>query len=162
MAEETRVLNDRLQALSEALAVVGLSSEEVTGKSAPQMMYFAAKDLGLKEAVRYDYTDDIEQALSLVFPGVDEVWKIVLWKNQDEEDFWVMEDEEMYIRLLFEECPIRESCLSAGIEQGGVACQAVHGYAAGILQEVFGRRVDLRTEHMGPGACLVVLKTVME
>jgi predicted hydrocarbon binding protein len=151
-----------LRALSEALAVLNLAGEEVTGKSAPQLMYFAGKDLGMKESVRYDCTDDIEQALRWVFPGAGEVWKITLWKNKEDEDFWVYEVEEMFIRLLFEECPIRESCLAAGVRLGGVACQTVHGYAAGMLEKIFGRRADLHTEHMGPGACLVMFKTAME
>jgi predicted hydrocarbon binding protein len=155
-------LEGKWRALSEALAVMNLAGEEVTGKSAPQLMYFAGKDLGLKEAYRYDCTDDIERALRWVFPGTDQVWKVTLWKNKEDEDFWVYEVEEMFLRLLFEECPIREACLAAGVNMGGVACQAVHGYAAGMLEKIFSRRVDLHTEHSGPSACLVILKTSME
>jgi len=162
MAEETEILRDRLRAMAEAMAVLNQAGEEVTGKSAPQLMYFAGKDLGLKEAVAYDDTDDIERALKWVFQGMEEVWKVTLWKNQEDEDFWVYEVEEMFIRLLFEECPVRDSCLAAGVALGGVACQAVHGYAAGMLEKIFGRKVDLQTEHMGPAACLVMLKTTLE
>lgn len=162
MADQAETLRARLYALAEALAIVDLAGEEVTGRSAPQLMYFAGKDLGLKEAARYDCTDDIEQALRWVFPGPDEVWKVTLWKNKEDEDYWVYEVEEMFVRLLFEECPVRGSCLAAGVRLGGVACQTVHGYAAGMLEKVFGRKVDLHTEHMGPGACLVMLKTGME
>lgn len=162
MAGETEILQERLRALSEALAVLNLAGEEVTGRSAPQLMYFAGKDLGLKEAARYDCTDDLEQALRWVFPLSQKTWKITLWKNKEDDDFWVYEVEEMFIRLLFEECPIRESCLAAGVRLGGVACQTIHGYAAGMLEKVFGRRVDLQTEHMGQTGCLVMLKTAME
>jgi hypothetical protein len=162
MADEKEILAGRWRALSEALAVVNQAGEEVTGKSTPQLMYFAGKDLGLKEASRLDQTDDIEQALAWVFPGSGEIWKITLWKNKDDDDFWVMEGDEMFIRLLFEHCPIRDSSLAAGVRLGGVTCQTVHGYAAGMLEKVFGRKVDLYTEHMGPGACLVALRTVME
>jgi len=162
MDNEVESLRNRWRALCEALAVVDLAGEEVTGKSAPQLMYFAGKDLGLREAARYDCTDDIERALRWVFPGPDDVWKVTLWKNKEDEDFWVYEVEEMFIRLLFEECPVRESCLATGARMGGVACQTVHGYAAGMLEKIFGRKVDLHTEHMGPAACLVMLKTEME
>jgi predicted hydrocarbon binding protein len=159
---DMETLQGRLRALSETLAIMNLAGEEVTGRSAPQLMYFAAKDLGLKEAAGFDCTDDIEVALGWVFSGPQEVWKVSLWKNKEDDDFWVYEVEEMYLRLLFEACPVRESCLAAGVKLGGVACQAVHGYAAGVLEKVFGRRVDFHTEHMGPGACLVMLKTNLE
>lgn len=162
MADEKEMITGRWQALSEALAVLNLAGEEVTGKSTSRLMYFAAKDLGAKEASRFDRTDDIERALSWVFPDGGGIWKIVLWKNKDDEDLWVMEGDEMFIRLLFESCPIRDSSLAVGVSLGGVTCQAVHGYAAGILEKIFGRGVELHTEHMGPGACLVALRTVME
>jgi predicted hydrocarbon binding protein len=162
MADEVEALRDRLRALSETLAVLNQAGQEVTGRSAPQLMYFAGKDLGLKEAAAYDNTDDIEFALKWVFPGMDDVWKITLWKNKEDDDYWVYEVEEMFIRLLFEACPVRESCLETGVRLGGVACQTVHGYAAGMLERIFGRKVDLHTEHMGPGSCLVMLKTTLE
>jgi len=162
MADENEVLRERLRATSEALGVMNQAGEEVTGRSAPQLMYFAGKDLGLKEATAYDNTDDIERALKNVFPGREEVWKVSLWKNKEDDDFWVYEVETMFIRLLFEECPVRNACLAAGVGMGGVACQTVHGYAAGMLEKIFGRKVDLQTEHTGPGSCLVMLVTTLE
>ncbi|MBN2025367.1 MAG: hypothetical protein JW854_01200 [Actinobacteria bacterium] len=162
MADESEVLRERLRATSEALGVMNLAGHEVTGRSAPQLMYFAGKDLGLKEATAYDNTDDIERALKSVFAGREEVWKVSLWKNKEDDDFWVYEVETMFIRLLFERCPVRDACLAAGVRMGGVACQTVHGYAAGMLEKIFGRKVDLRTEHMGPGSCLVMLVTTLE
>lgn len=162
MAEGSGVLGERLRALAETLGIMNEAGREVTGRSAPQLMYFAGKDLGLSEAAAYDNTDDIERALKMVFPGSEDVWKVSLWKNREDDDFWVYEVEEMFIRLLFEECPVREACMSAGVNMGGVACQTVHGYAAGMLEKIFNRRVDLRTEHAGPGACLVMLITTLE
>lgn len=162
MVNESRAMNTRLKAITEAMAVLNLAGEEVTGRATSQLMYFAGKDLGFREAARYDCTDDIEQALGWVFPETDQVWKVTLWKNREDEDFWVMEGGIMYLRLLFEECPIREACMASGVRLGGVACQTIHGYSSGILEKVFNRQVDLQTEHMGPGACLVVLRTVME
>jgi predicted hydrocarbon binding protein len=162
MAGEIEILDDRVRALSEALAVLSLAGEEVTGKSAPQLMYFAGKDLGLKESARYDCTDDLEHALHWVFPQSEKTWKITLWKNKEDEDFWVYEVEEMFVRLLFEQCPIRDACRVSGAKLGGVACQTIHGYAAGMLEKVFGRKVELETEHIGEAACLVMLKTDLE
>ncbi|MDY6795884.1 MAG: hypothetical protein SWK76_11515 [Actinomycetota bacterium] len=162
VSEELHILREKLRAVSEALAILDLAGGEVTGKSAPQLMYFAAKDLGAKEAAGYDHTDDIERALNWVFPESRRVWNITLWKDQGEDDYWAMEGEEMSIKLLFEECPVREMCTAAGVRLGGVACQAMHGYAAGMLWQIFGRRVDINIEHSGPGSCLLVLKTVME
>ncbi len=162
MLEDVEVLIDRLRALSEALAVFDQAGGEVTGRSTPQLMYFAGKDLGKREAAAYDATDDIERALKWVFRGSPEVWKVTLWKNKEDEEFWVYGVDEMFIRLLFERCPIRTACLSAGVALGGVACQTVHGYAAGMFERVFGRKVDLHTEHAGPGSCLIMLKTTLE
>jgi predicted hydrocarbon binding protein len=162
MAEDSEVLKERVRAISETLGVMNQAGAEVTGRSTPQLMYFAGKDLGLKEAAAYDNTDDIERALRWVFPGSEEVWKVTLWKNKEDDDFWIYEVEEMFIRLLFEECPVRAACLAAGVKTGGVACQTVHGYAAGMLEKIFDRKVDLHTEHMGPGACLVMLTTTLE
>lgn len=162
MAEDNRVLGERLRAISETLGILNEAGMEVTGRSSPQLMYFAGKDLGLKEAAACDNTDDIERALKWVFPGSEEVWKVTLWKNKEDDDFWVYEVEEMFIRLLFEECPVRDACLAAGVKMGGVACQTVHGYAAGMLERIFERKVDLHTEHVGPGACLVMLVTNLE
>jgi predicted hydrocarbon binding protein len=162
MPEESGILSERIRAISETLGIMNQAGEEVTGRSAPQLMYFAGKDLGFKEAAAYDNTDDIERALKWVFPGGEGVWKVSLWKNREDEDYWVYEVEEMFIRLLFEQCPVREACLAAGIRMGGVACQTVHGYAAGMLQRMFERKVDLRTEHAGPASCLVILITTLE
>ncbi|MDD3719486.1 MAG: hypothetical protein PHP28_12585 [Actinomycetota bacterium] len=162
MTDEERALEERIRAISETLGIMNQAGLEVTGKSAPQLMYFAGKDLGLKEAAAHDSTDDIERALKWVFPSSEDVWKVTLWKNKEDDDFWVYEVEEMFIRLLFEECPVRDACLAAGVRMGGVACQTVHGYAAGMLEKIFERRVDLHTEHTGPGACLVMLVTNLE
>ncbi len=162
MADNAEILRERWKAVCEALAVLDQAGAEVTGRSTSQLMYFAGKDLGRRESAAYDRTDDLERALKWVFPGREEVWKVSLWKNKEDEEYWVFEAEQMLIRLLFEACPVRESCLVSGIPLGGVACQAVHGYAAGMLQEIFGRKVDLHTQHAGPGACLVVLRTTLE
>lgn len=162
MEEELDVLSGRWRALCEVLAVLDQAGGEVTGRSTPQLMYFAGKDLGRRESAALDRTDDLERAMEWVFPGRDEVWKVSLWKNKEDEDYWIFEVEEMLVRLLFEECPVRRSCQASGIALGGVVCQAVHGYAAGMLEEIFGRRVDLQTAHAGPGACLVVLRTTLE
>lgn len=162
MKEELEVLNGRWRALCEVLAVLDQAGGEVTGRSTPQLMYFAGKDLGRRESIAHDRTEDLERALGWVFPGREEVWRVILWKNQEDEDYWVFEDGGMLVRLLFEECPVRRSCLAAGVPLGGVACQAVHGYAAGMLEEIFGRRVELQTAHAGPGACLVILRTTLE
>lgn len=162
MSEGSEIQGERLRALAEALGIMSEAGREMTGDSAPRLMYFAGKDMGLKEAAACDNTDDIERALRSVFPGSEEVWKVTLWKNMEDDDFWVYEPEGMFIRLLFERCPVRDACLSAGVSLDGVACQAVHGYAAGMLESIFERRVDLRTEHSGPGACLVMLMTTLE
>jgi predicted hydrocarbon binding protein len=162
MAGELEILQERLRALSEALAVLNHAGAEVTGSSAPQLMYFAGKDLGIRESARYDGTDDLEQALRWIFPQSENTWKINLWKNKEDDDFWVYEVEEMFVRLLFEECPVREACRISGAKLGGVACQAVHGYTAGMLERIFGRRVNLKTEHAGETACLVMLVTDLE
>jgi hypothetical protein len=144
------------------LAVVDIAGRGTTGKSTPKLIYFAAKDSGRKRAAGYDYTDDVEKALQWVFPPGKGGWKVSLWKNKSDRDYWVVEDGYMLIRLLFADCPVREACLRAGIDPGGIACHAVHGQAAGMMEEIFRRPVEQLIEHCGPAACLVLLRTTLE
>jgi predicted hydrocarbon binding protein len=155
-------MKQNLGALSNTLALLDLAGEESIGKAAPALMYHTGKDLGKREGKSLDCTDDLEEALAAVFGPPGEAWKIELWKNVEEDDYWFGEGLEMKIRLLFQRCAVRQACLNSGVRLGGMVCQLTHGYTAGCLERIFERRVDIRTEHMGPGACMLVLETVME
>ncbi len=160
--EDNQLAPSKMDALMEVLAQVNLASEEIIGKAAPMLMYHTGKDLGRREGMRMDKTEELEEALRMVFAQEDGAWEIEMWKDLEEGDYWYGEGLEMKMRLLFRKCPVREACLSKGVRLGGVVCQIVHGYAAGCLELHFEKKVDLHTEHMGPGNCMIVLETTME
>ena len=159
---EEDALKGGLAALMKAFAQVDLASEAVIGRAAPTLMYHTGKDLGRKEGQRMEVTEDLEEALSFIFGPPGEVWNVELWKNAEDEDYVFGEGLEMKMRLLFRACPVRQACLATGVRMGGVACQITHGFTAGALERIFERKVDIHTEHAGPGACMLVFETKME
>lgn len=159
---EEEHLKESMLALMQTLSFVNLASEEVIGKAAPTMMYITGKDLGKEEGDRLDVTEDVEEALLSIYGPPGETWNVELWKHVEEEEFVFGEGLEMKMRLLYRACPIREACLASGVRMGGVVCQITHGFAAGALERIFERKVDIRTEHMGPGACMLVLETTLD
>jgi len=159
---DEEALKGNLMALMRALAHVDQASEAVIGKAAPTLMYHTGKDLGREEGRFLEVTDDLEEALAAIFGPPGEVWHVELWKNAEDEDYVFGEGLEMKMRLLFRACPVRQACLATGARMGGVACQITHGFTAGALERAFERKVDIHTEHAGPGACLLVFETKME
>jgi predicted hydrocarbon binding protein len=159
---EEENLREGMLALMQTLSFVNLASEEVIGKAAPTLMYITGKDLGKEEGDRLDVTEDVEEALVSIYGPPGDVWHVELWKHAEEEEYVFGEGLEMKMRLLYQACPVREACLAAGIRMGGVVCQITHGLAAGALERIFERKVDIRTEHMGPGACMLVLETTLD
>ncbi len=155
-------LKGNMLALMHTLSYVDLASEEVIGRAAPHLMYITGKDLGREEGDRLEVTEDVEEALHSIYGPPGDVWHVELWKRAEEEDYVFGEGLEMKMRLLYRACPVREACRAAGVRTGGVVCQMTHGYAAGALERIFERKVDLRTEHMGPGACMLVLETTLD
>jgi predicted hydrocarbon binding protein len=149
----------RERSLAEVLAVVGLSAGLAIGPSTPRVIYFSAKDLGVREGSHFDHTDDIEQALRWILRLDEGCWSVVFWKELDKEDYWVTEGKFAFIHLVIRDCPVREACLATGIDLGGAVCEAVHGYWAGLLESVFARKVDIFTGHAGFGSCLLRLRT---
>lgn len=149
-----------IEMIRDFMAVLERSGTEMIGKAAPNLMYFAGKDYGERFAAAFGAIEDTERAIEKVFPSEEGIWQVLLWKNQGQEDIWQYEVEYVFIDLVFRKCPIRTICLERGIKLGGLLCQSIHGYAAGCLQVIMGRRVDLLLEHAGPGACKVMLKTV--
>lgn len=145
--------------LAETLAVFGLSAEMAIGPSTPRVIYFSAKDLGIREGKRFDHTDDLEQALRWILRTDEGYWSVVFWKDVDEEDFWETDGKFAFIRLLMRDCLVRDACLAKGIRVGGTVCEALHGYWAGLLESIFSRKVDVLTEHAGFGSCLLCLRT---
>ncbi len=149
----------KARSLADILSVIGLAAEGAIGPSAPRVMYFAAKDLGTKEGIRLDHTDDLEQALRWVLDMEKGSCSVFFWKEPGKEDYWNEEGKYVYLRFLISECPVRDACLVCGVPLGGTHCQATHGYWAGLLESVFSRKVDLFTERAGFGSCLIRLRT---
>lgn len=160
MEEES--LKEGMLALMRTLSYVDLTSEEVIGKAAPTLMYITGKDLGKEEGDRLDATEDVEEALASIYGLPGEAWHVELWKNAEDEEYVFGEGLEMKMHLLYRACPVRDACMAAGARMGGVVCQITHGFAAGALERIFERKVDIRTGHMGPGACMLVLETTLD
>lgn len=148
-----------ITSLAEVFSVVGLAAEGAIGPSASRVMYFSAKDLGIKEGRRLDHTDDMEQALRWVLNMEDGSWSVVFWKELGEEEIWSSDGKHAYLRILVKECLVRDVCMTCGIPIGGTHCYAVHGYWAGLLESIFSRKIDLYVEHAGFGSCLLSLRT---
>ncbi len=159
---EEETLQESMLALMRTLSYVDLASKEVIGKAAPHLMYITGKDLGREEGNRLDATEDIEEALESIYGPPGEVWHATLWKNAEDEEYVFGEGLEMKMHLLFSACPIREACLASGVRMDGVVCQITHGYLAGALERIFERKVDIRTDHAGPGACMLVFETTLD
>ncbi len=155
---ETTRQQAQLESLMQLLYILDAAGEGVLGKGAPAMMYQAGRDEGIIQGATDDRTDDIEEALSMVFFGGDDVWRVERWKEPGRDDYW-MEDGNVRSRwLIFRMCPLLELSKRSGSTLGGLLCQALHGYTAGSMESIMGCRVEMRVGHCGPGACKVLME----
>jgi len=158
MPENDDLYKNNIRALLRIMASLAHASDTLIGKASNALMYQTGKDLGKLEGKKLDKTDDIVRALEMLMRAEEGVWHIEPWKNTESESFIYDEDGIRKARLIFRECPIRQVCMTHGIEQDKVICRITHGLFAGMMSEILGKKVDVHVEHAGPNAC----KKVME
>lgn len=153
MSDTSDVYKRNIKALVRILASLSHASESLIGKAANALMYQTGKDLGKIQGDKLDKTKDLGKALDMLMDAEKGVWHIELWKDKKEAGYIFGDDLVKKAYLIFRECPIREVCMTHGIEQNGVICRITHGLFAGMIGEVMDRKVDLLVEHTGPNAC---------
>jgi hypothetical protein len=153
MSDNSDVDKRNIKALVRILASLSHASESLIGKAANALMYQTGKDLGKIQGDKLDKTKDLGKAIGMLMDAEKGVWHIELWKDKGEADYIFGDDKVKKAYLIFRECPIREVCMTHGIEQNGVICRITHGLFAGMIGEVMDKKVDLLVEHTGPNAC---------
>ncbi|HMK60232.1 MAG TPA: hypothetical protein VK452_03690 [Dissulfurispiraceae bacterium] len=158
MPEDVDVYRNNIRALLRIMASLGHASDTLIGKAANALMYQTGKDLGKIEGKKLDKSDDLETALKMLMKAEEGVWQIDPWKDEGASDYIFEEGNVKKARLIFRECPVRQVCMTHGVEQDKVICRITHGLFAGMMGEILGKKVDVHVEHAGPNAC----KKIME
>lgn len=152
MTQESTVL-ENLTTLSALTAALSKASGKLLGRSANSIMYLSGTDMGRQEGVKLDRSDDIQQALAIAMRAELRGWGVELWKDADQASYLVEEGDSRWAWVVFRECPVRQVCLAHDMEMGDSLCHLSHGYLAGVLSEVLGKKVDLSLEHAGTNSC---------
>jgi predicted hydrocarbon binding protein len=147
-----------LRTLMRIAYILDAAADGVLGKGAPAMMYQSGRDAGYDQGGITERTDDPEEALRLSLIEGDEVWGFERWKDPGQESHWMESDGRRATWILFDRCPLMGLSRSVGTSPGGLLCQALHGYMAGSMERILGRRVDMKIAHCGPRACKVMLE----
>lgn len=159
MAEPGAARSDaQLKTLMKLSFILDTAGEGILGKGAPAMMYQAGRDAGSAQRDTSARSDDVDEALALVLTEGDEVWSFERWQEPGAEGLWMENGDRQSTWLLFRRCPLISLAKKAGTNQGGLLCQALHGYIAGSMEDVMGRRVDIKVGHCGPRACKLLLE----
>lgn len=158
MPEDVDAYKNNIKALLRIMASLAHASDTLIGKAANALMYQTGKDLGKIEGKKMDKTDDLVTALDMLMKAEEGVWQIEPWKDDAGTDYFFEENGIRKARLIFRECPVRQVCMTHGVEQDKVICRITHGLFAGMMGEVLGKKVDIHVEHAGPNAC----KKIME
>ena len=152
MTEEA-TLRETLASLAALTAALSKASGALLGKSAKSIMYLSGSDMGRVEGRKLDRTDDLARAIEMLVDVELRGWGVELWKDADQEEYVVEEPGLSSAWLLFHECPVRQVCLAYDVRMGDALCQLSHGYLAGVLSEILGRKAQLVLEHAGTNAC---------
>lgn len=147
-----------LKTMMQLLYILDATGERVLGKGAPAMMYQAGRDEGIARGKIAGSATDLDEALSLVLTGGDEVWQVERWKAPGEDSYLIEDGNHKSMWLIFLRCPLLELAHRVGSNPGGLLCQSLHGYMAGSMEKMLGCRVDMRVGHCGPGACKILLE----
>jgi predicted hydrocarbon binding protein len=148
----------QLKTLMKLSFILDTAGEGILGKGAPAMMYQAGRDAGSAQRDTSARSDDVDEALALVLTEGDEVWSFERWQEPGAEGLWMENGDRRSTWLLFRRCPLISLAKKAGTNQGGLLCQALHGYIAGSMEDVMRRRVDIKVGHCGPRACKLLLE----
>jgi len=123
-------------------------TSELLGPGAKGILYGSGKSAGKKIGKTREVAASLADALNVV----NEIHNAIKLEPSENGN------------VVCRDCPFREMLEAAALPLGGVICSLGHGYMAGILQELTGKKVDVVTEHAGPNACLlsVLLKEEVE
>ena len=150
--------NDHLKALMRIVRILDETGEGVLGKGAPAIMYQSGRDVGRGEGYPAGHVSGLDEAMAMVLYEGEEVWRYERWREPGQEELWMKEGPVRAAWIIFRGCPLLTLARSAGSTQGGLLCQALHGYIAGSLERIMGRRVEIRIGHCGPRACKILLE----
>ncbi|UCE27465.1 MAG: hypothetical protein JSW52_01555 [Candidatus Coatesbacteria bacterium] len=141
-----------LEALERIMACLN-TQYEIIGKGSTGLLYQAGKDVGKTDGMAFDRTDDIATAIRLIKEGKKDVWNVEVWTESGQSETILKEEDYEKVFAVFRECPIRQVCVSQGVEQNSAMCRIAHGYYAGLLASIIEKRVDVKVVEVGPNAC---------
>lgn len=158
MSADLTLYQNNISAMMRIMASLSLASGTLIGKGANALMYQTGKDMGKAEGRKLDKTTDLTKALDMLMRAEEGVWQIELWKDEGVADYIFEDDGIKKAYTIFRECPIRQVCLTHGINQDGVICRITHGLFAGMMSEVLSHKVDVHVVHAGPNACKKIVE----
>jgi len=143
---------DILRSLMKLLATIN-SQDKILGKGVLGIMYQNSKEVGLMEGKSLDRANKLSTALDIIKKSPFNIWNIELWKDKGQEDETFMEEGKKTGWTVWRECPLRQVCLTEGIQQDGAMCRMSYGLFAGILSSILDEKVDIVPVQTGPNAC---------
>jgi len=150
MAEKN--IEGTLKSLMKLLATLN-AQEKILGRGALGIMYQNSKDVGLLEGKSLDRANNLSTAIDIIKNSHLSIWEIELWKDKGQKDDIFEEDGKRCAWTVWRECPLRQVCLSEGVEQDGAMCRISYGLFAGILSSILEEKVDIVPVETGPNAC---------
>lgn len=114
-------------------------TSDLLGPGAKGILYGSGKSAGKKIGKTREVTANLSDALNVV----NEIHNAIKLEPSEKE------------KIVCRDCPFREMLEAAALPLGGVICSLGHGYMAGMLQELTGKKMDLVTEHAGTNACMI-------
>lgn len=148
----------QLKTLMKLSLIFDTAGEVLLGKGAPAMMYQAGRDAGCAKPDTLGRAGDEEEALQLALNEGGEVWQVERWREPGRDGLWIEDGDRRYTWVIFRRCPLMSLARCAGSSLGGMLCQALHGYIAGSMESMLGRRADMKVGHCGPRACKILLE----
>ncbi|MCP4228768.1 MAG: hypothetical protein GY771_01285 [bacterium] len=149
---ELEKYKDNLEGLEKIMGCFNVQLD-IIGRGTGGVLYQAGKDVGITDGKCRDRTDDIVTAVDLIKRASRDVWNVEVWTDADKDDVVFKEEEYNKIHAIFRECPIRQVCISQGIEMDGGMCKLAYGYYAGLLSSILEKKVNLKTIEAGPNSC---------
>lgn len=150
--EESMLL--QLKALMRIASILDSAGERVLGKGAGAIMYQAGKEEGREQGRKLEPASNFNAALASLLLEGNTICDFDYFEGES-----ASRTKEISV-VVFRRCPLNALSRSTGSNLGGFLCQALHGYLAGSIEEMLGKKVDLRTLHSGPRACKIRVEMV--
>jgi predicted hydrocarbon binding protein len=146
--------------LQESMNIMGaLASgiEELLGRPANGMAYFAGKRLGQRFSAGIEPKTDLLAALEDVRRVLHDnhcLWAFEPFRFKSAPGLITVDEEgDEVLHLVFRDCMIRQSLFRFGHQQKGSLCNMMYGFFAGSLGAILGRQATLEILHAGENAC---------